>query len=171
MRLGHFVISCGVFLSMPCLHAQAESPTNASAVSEASSGEKSFAEEMADLLKLIDSKQKKYDPENFSEIDLGQYRITHEGTSDPFSTVSITFKLYAVLPADKVALFNEKKVPREKRLRDTILSIIHETPYEEFDEPDMITVKNRLLNSINKVLEIAELRNLAFSELSFKLVR
>ena len=128
-----------------------------------------YAPELAELLQLIDSKQKKNDPLKFVELDLGEYKLTHAGPGEG-KMASVMFHLYAVVPEEKLGEVEEAMPAHEKRLRDTILSTVHEATYDDLNEPYMPTVKARLSGGINQVLNVVEVRDVVFSNLSTKLL-
>ena len=128
-----------------------------------------YAPELAELLHLLEAKQQKNDPLKFAELDLGEYKLTHAGPGEG-KMATIAFHLYAIVPDEKLATLTEKIPAHEKRMRDTILSTVHEATYDDLNEPFMPTVKARLAHSINHVLNALEVRDVVFSNLSTKLM-
>ena len=126
-----------------------------------------YAPELAELLHLIDENGKKSDSQKFVELDLGEYKLTHSGDGAG-QLASIAFHIFAIVPETKLAAVEAKMPTHEKRLRDTILSTVHEASYQDINEPSMPTVKGRLTTSINRVLGVVEVRDVVFSNLATK---
>jgi flagellar basal body-associated protein FliL len=124
-----------------------------------------YAPELAELLKLIESKDKKHDPEKFTELELGKFKLTR-GNETSNRLINVAFHLYAIIDESHLEEVSLKLPGREQRLRDIILSTMHEATEDELNEASMPILKQRLVIEINRVLEVVEIRDIAFSEFS-----
>jgi flagellar basal body-associated protein FliL len=126
-----------------------------------------YAPELAELLHLIESKDKKHDPKTLVELELGKFKLTRGNDHSP-RLLNVSFQLYAIVAEDRLEEVSLKIPEREQRLRDAVLSAVHEATDDELNEPSMPILKQRLVVEINRVLEVVEVRDLAFSDFSTK---
>jgi hypothetical protein len=128
-----------------------------------------YAPELSELLHLIETKHAKLSQAKLSELDLGEFKLTHAGPGEG-RMATVTFHLYALVPDDKLTEVTDAIPAHEKRIRDLILSTVHEAPYEDLNEPNMPTVKARITTGVNRILSSVEVRDVVFSTLSTRLM-
>ncbi|MEM9185474.1 MAG: hypothetical protein AAGB00_03150, partial [Planctomycetota bacterium] len=101
------------------------------------------------------------------EVDLGRYDITMP--RDPFAieTVEIEMHLYGSLPRYRQAEVAEMLEQRSHRLRhDTLIAVRSSSP-EDFTDPDLSDLRQRLLAVTNSLLEEPSIQSIGFHQIRF----
>jgi hypothetical protein len=124
-----------------------------------------YSQELAELLRLIDPVAQKQDPATFVEVELGRFKLTRSQMEGE-RIVDLNFHLFAVVPEGSKSLFAERLPLRQQRLRDLVLTTLHQASDEEINEPSLLLLRQRLIVQLNRVLETLEIRDIAFSEFS-----
>lgn len=123
--------------------------------------------EASELLELLQEDLNRHDPQAFSEVDLGEFRVTRT-VADEQGTLVIKFRLYGVLPGDKTKEFEEKTSRYGKRMRDIVLGIVQRSDMNDLTAPRMGVLKSQLTRSINEMIRSRSLRDVVFSELTME---
>jgi hypothetical protein len=140
-------------------HGEAKAPAVAATPAAPSEVEK--------LLTLIAGKEKRHDPRLYSEVDLGEFRVTRPGSEED-EILIVKFQIYGVLSEPDVPKFEHGIEGRQQRVRDAVLSVVHRTAFDQLMDPSLDLVKSDLVAAINRVLENDLLRDVAFSSLSME---
>lgn len=137
---------------------------------ETKDGESPISNHVADvekILTMIAGKEKKHDPRLYTEVDLGQFRVTRPGTDDDEIFV-VKFHVYGVLNEQDQPKFERSAEGRQQRLRDAVLSVVHRAEFDQLLDPALDAVKSDLVSAINRMLENDLLRDVAFSSFSME---
>jgi hypothetical protein len=163
---GHGAVSKG--------HGHGESKGHGAAKAD-SHGEKSddseghsSAPDYEELLSMISLKDKKHDPRLYVEVDLGEFKVTHSGPEKSDYLVVLRFQIFGVLHEQELAKIQKSLEERQQRMRDTVLSVVQKTHFDQLNDPSLDAVKSDLVVSINRVLETNILRDIAFSKFSME---
>lgn len=121
--------------------------------------------ETNELLELLREDVKRHDPQSYSEFDLGEFRVTRSlGIEE--GTLQVRFRLYGVLPDNKVPQFQTLAAHYDSRLRDAVLSLVQSCALSELTTPRLGAMKAQLTRSINEMLHTRALRDVVFSDLT-----
>ena len=123
------------------------------------------AMEAVELLDLLAAQNKRHDPHNYVEVDLGKFKVTHVLAKDE-GYMLIQFHLFGVLPQGQQAEFAAELPLFEKRVRDAVISLVQHSDIEQLADPKMEYLKSELVIAINRVLQGQVIKDVAFSEFS-----
>lgn len=101
------------------------------------------------------------------EIDLGTYCTTLPRDSQTAVITEIEFRIFGNAPHYRAVEIVKQLESDEYRLRYTVLTAVRQAAREEFAEPDLTTLKQRLKVVANGVLEDAPLTSIGFAQLRF----
>lgn len=127
----------------------------------------SHADDVERILSLIADKEKKHDPRLYTEVDLGEFRVTRPGQSED-EIVVVKFQIFGVLKEQDKPRFEESSHGRQQRMRDAVLSVVHRSELDELMDPALDQIKSELVSAINRILENDFLRDIAFSTFSME---
>jgi hypothetical protein len=123
--------------------------------------------ETNELLELLQEDFRRHDPQGYSELDLGEFRVTRSlGLEE--GTLQVRFHLYGVLSDDKMTQFKDRAAQYDSRLRDAVLSLVQSCDLGELATPRLGSLKSQLTRSINEMLRTRSLRDVVFSELTIE---
>lgn len=123
--------------------------------------------DVPEIMELLEDEQLKRNPQAFSEVDLGKFKVTQMLPNEEGQLV-IRFHLIGVVPESKQTEFTESMPKYETRLRDSILSLVQRAEPEHLSDPAMSYLKSEMLTIINHQMHTRHLKSVAFSELSIE---
>ena len=122
--------------------------------------------EAAEILELINQGQKRNDPQNDIEVDLGKFRVTHSvGTQDEVLLL-VDFQLYAVLSSQQQAVLEAALPSYSNRIRDAVISLVQSIDTEHLTDPGLAFLKAEMIAGINRVLHERLIKDVVFSNFS-----
>jgi flagellar basal body-associated protein FliL len=122
--------------------------------------------EAAEILELINQGQKRNDPQNDVEVDLGKFRVTHSvGTQDEVLLL-VEFQLYAVLSSQQQAALEAALPSYSNRIRDAVISLVQSIDTEHLTDPGLAFLKAEMIAGINRVLHERLIKDVVFSNFS-----
>lgn len=144
---GFVVLSA--WLCAGCAQEQAKSPAELDA---------------AELLALFQERQQE-DAKNFTETDLGRFRVTH-ALAEGGGHLYVQFHLYGVLPKEREERLGLVLPQYEKRVRDAIIGLVQRTETEHLTDPSLTFFKEEVAATVNRILQERLFADVAFSDFS-----
>jgi len=118
--------------------------------------------ESAELLDLLEAQNKRHDPKNYVEVDLGKYKVTHVLDHEQ-GYLLVEFHLFGVLSKTKQEEFAHSLPLFEQRLRGAVIDLIQHSETEQLSSPNLEYLKAELVTAINRTLQARVLKDVAFS--------
>lgn len=118
--------------------------------------------ESVELLDLLEAQNKRHDPKNYVEVDLGKYKVTHVLEHEA-GYLLVEFHLFAVLPKSKQEEFAHSLPLFEQRVRGAVIDLIQHSETEQLTAPSLEYLKAELVLAINRTLQANVLKDVAFS--------
>ncbi len=110
--------------------------------------------------------------EKFAEISLGEYRIpipvvTYQDDNRPRNRngFQVEFELFALVSPDDKSQITEAWDRHQGKIRDRVIRICRNSSLEELQEPELTTLKGRLLDALAPHLGEKEVRQLLVTEI------
>jgi flagellar basal body-associated protein FliL len=145
------LLGCAAFTSLSC----------------SSSEEKPAASlEAAEILELISDGQRRNDPKNDVEVDLGKFRVTHSVGESGEVLLLVDFQLFAVLPGEKQPAIDAALPTYSNRLRDAVISLVQSIDTEHLTDPSLAFLKAEIIAGANRVLQERLVKDVVFSNFS-----
>lgn len=101
------------------------------------------------------------------EVDLGRYSITMPRDVATTETVEVEMHLYGSLPRYRRAEVEGRIEEQGYRLRHETLMAVRGSPLEDFTDPDLAALRERLLATTNNLLQEQSLQSVGFHEIRF----
>ena len=120
-----------------------------------------------ELLDILEDDLKKHDPQEYTETHIGKFNVTHV-VRESKAKVSVRFELYAVLPAKKEEEFLACLEGYEKRIRDSVISLVQQAETEQLTDPGLTSLKEEVVGTINRVTKKRLVKDVVFSEFLFE---
>jgi len=112
----------------------------------------------AEDLKALE--QKRSNPENLAEVELGDFFITRRVKDEQM--LFIEFKLYALVDADQHEAFKESLEKRRERMRDKVLQLAQGVKEEQLFQPNLRILKTELATVVKGSLKTPQLYDVGF---------
>jgi flagellar basal body-associated protein FliL len=123
--------------------------------------------DVPEIMELLEDEQLKRNPQAYSEVDLGKFKVTRMLSADDGQLV-VRFHLIGVVPETKQTEFTESMPKYETRLRDAILALVQRAEPEHLSDPALSYLKSEMLVIINNQMHTRHLKSVAFSDLSIE---
>ncbi|WP_254511946.1 flagellar basal body-associated FliL family protein [Anatilimnocola floriformis] len=123
--------------------------------------------DVPELLELLEDEQMKKNPHAYTEVDLGQFKVTRMLPADEGQLV-VRFHLIGVVPEAKQEEFTGTMPKYETRLRDSILALVQKAEPEHLSDPALSYLKAEMMATINEQMHTRLLRSVVFSDLSIQ---
>lgn len=119
----------------------------------------------AELLDILDDDLKRNDPQHFVEVELGKFKVSHNVRATD-KAVMVKFHLFAVLPESRSEDFQRATAKFDKRIRDSVISIIQQSETERLTDAGLSSLKGEIIASINRLTRTRVLKDVVFSDFS-----
>ncbi|QDV76186.1 flagellar basal body-associated FliL family protein [Botrimarina mediterranea] len=101
------------------------------------------------------------------EVKLGQYRVTLPRNPQTGEMAEVDVKVYGETLRYKINEIEDELKSRAPEIEDRTLQVLRETSREELADPNLVTLRERLLTSMNEVLTGAPLKSIGFYQVRF----
>lgn len=101
------------------------------------------------------------------EVDLGRYSLTMPRDPATTATVEVELHLFGSLPRYRQKEVEECLEEKSYRLRHDTLLAIRESAPEDFTDPDLASLRSRLLAVTNSLLDEPSVKSVGFHEVRF----
>jgi len=122
--------------------------------------------EAAEILELISQGQRRNDPLNDVEVELGKFRITHSVGDKDEVLLLVEFQLIAVVPGEKQPALGAALPTYSNRLRDAVISLVQSIDTEHLTDPSLAYLKAEMIAGANRVLQERLVKDVVFSNFS-----
>jgi hypothetical protein len=95
-------------------------------------------------------------------IELGDYRIRSYYPVQAQKSV-VRFLLYATAPPEHLAGAQQAAAQRRHKIRDQVITATRMMPLSEFDDPDLVRLRRRILLRLRRALPELKIENLYIS--------
>jgi hypothetical protein len=123
--------------------------------------------DVPELMELLEDEHLKRNPQAFSEVDLGKFKVSRMLPADD-GQLLVKFHLIGVVPETKQADFEGELPKYETRVRDAVLSLVQRAEPEHLADPALNYLKSEILKAINDQMHGRLLKSVAFSDLSIE---
>jgi hypothetical protein len=106
--------------------------------------------DVPELMELLEDEHLKRNPQAFSEVDLGKFKVSRMLKGDD-GQLLVRFHLIGVVPEAKQADFLAELPKYETRVRDAVLSLVQRAEPEHLADPGMSYLKTEILRTITVV--------------------
>ena len=122
--------------------------------------------ETTEILELIGAGQRRNDPQNDIEIDLGKFRVTHAVGEDGEVLLLVDFQLYGVVSKQQQVALEAALPTYSNRLRDAVISLVQSIDTEHLTDPSLAFLKAEMIAGINRILHERLIKDVVFSNFS-----
>ncbi|WP_425617337.1 flagellar basal body-associated FliL family protein [Anatilimnocola sp. NA78] len=123
--------------------------------------------DVPELLELLEDEQLKQNPQAFTEVDLGKFKVSRMLPGDE-GQLLVRFHLIGIVAETKQEDFQGELPKYETRIRDSILSLVQRAEPEHLADPAMSFIKTEIMATINDKMHNRLLKSVAFSDLSIE---
>ena len=107
--------------------------------------------ETTEILELINAGQRRNDPQNDIEIDLGKFRVTHAVGEDGEVLLLVDFQIYGVVSKQQQVALEAALPTYSNRLRDAVISLVQSIDTEHLTDPGLAFLKAEMIAEINRI--------------------
>lgn len=100
---------------------------------------------------------------NQSEVEIGSFNCTNNMAA-PGSILHINFRLFVTIPNSDKIDFEEAESQHEHRLKEAVLVVLRKSTLEDLNDPELSTIKRRIQEAINKVVNKSYVKDVVISE-------
>lgn len=101
------------------------------------------------------------------EVDLGEFRVTLPRNAQTGEMTEIDVRLYGEAFRYKINEIEDELEAKAPFVEDHTLRVLRETTRQELSEPDLVQLRDRLLDSMNEMLTDAPLTSVGFYDVRF----
>lgn len=122
--------------------------------------------QMAGLAPMTDPAQPGEEPEDQTEVDLGEFSVT---AFQPISstTLRIDFHLYGTIKTEEKPEFDLAWAENTHRVRDQVIVTIRSCELAELTDAGLGLIKRRILEKTNRTLAKPLLKSILFTDFAF----
>lgn len=101
------------------------------------------------------------------EVELGAYRVTLPRNFQTGEMAEVDVRLYGETPRYKINEIEDELKSKAPLIEDSTLKVLRQTTRQELADPDLTSLRARLLASMNETLSGAPLVSLGFYDVRF----
>jgi hypothetical protein len=121
--------------------------------------------EASELLELLEEQELRYDSQAYTEVDLGEFKVTHPLGGDE-GQLHVRFHLIGIVAEQRKTKVDHVLPHYQNRLRDAVIHLVQQTDTEQLTDPGLAFFRSELVAAINRVLQDRLLKDVAFSDFS-----
>lgn len=121
--------------------------------------------DLVEILDQYEAKQRRHDPTNMVEVQVGEFSITRQ-IDDQGSVLYLNIDLYAVVWKEAEGQFVQRLETHQNRLRNRVITTLQEVDFEHLKDPDGGWLKSELVRSLSDELESRAVRDVVFTTFS-----
>lgn len=115
----------------------------------------------ADILEMLNTSQRRHDPINFSEVELGEFYITRE--NDKKEPLYVRFTLVGIVHTKNESEFKGALEAHKNVLRDSVRAQVLETEIDYLNDPKLDWLQNQFRTLVNRNLQTQDCRDVVFA--------